>query len=406
MLDRPCVARCARARHSWACEGTAAILEPERASRLSSHLRFADMEQDEDDAYDSDAMDALVSAQIVQPAINAKLLEARSRRAESIHLAALSISKRGYCVCHGGIDADIVADAASEAAALFGAGTMSPGHFTIGGDDSIVATKRHDHTLNLHSFVSAAGGPELSGARTLVGLDNMLHDFGVDVVNALARLDRPNEPMGRAADGSRMRCTGRTVRTLARIHRALGSRWTHRTLACDARAHYCCSHRRSPPWAPILVTARARRRRCAPQDSMVTCYPGGGAKYGRHWDNLDGDGRGDLDYGRTMTLLYYLNDKDWDEEAHGGALRIHLLHEASMADDDAPYPAVDILPRGDTIVIFRADRILHEVRAVHRRRFALSMWLYGGSDAHVAAAAQREAQREASVDDVDDEGNS
>ena len=49
---------------------------------------------------------------------------------------------------------------------------------------------------------------------------------------------------------------------------------------------------------------------------------------------------------------------------------------------------------------------MHEVRAVHRRRFALSMWLYGGSDAHVAAAAQREAQREASVDDVDDEGNS
>eukprot|EP00959_Pyramimonas_sp_CCMP1952_P233091 4871133-Pyramimonas_sp.AAC.1 len=51
---------------------------------------------------------------------------------------------------------------------------------------------------------------------------------------------------------------------------------------------------------------------------QVACYPGGGAHYGRHIDNVDGDGRGD---GRKLTMILYLNS-DWSG-ADGGELRIH-----------------------------------------------------------------------------------
>jgi hypothetical protein len=41
---------------------------------------------------------------------------------------------------------------------------------------------------------------------------------------------------------------------------------------------------------------------------------------------------------------------------------------------------------GDTLVLFRADRILHEVCPALAPRFAATVWLYGGSAAHARAA--------------------
>jgi hypothetical protein len=330
---RSCYTRSSHVRNSWALHpsATAALIKqvPDQLPpqhQIHSHLRFAhDGEEEDEEEVD---MDAMVSAQTVAPAINARLHEERSFRGESIHLAALSMSKRGYCICRGGLSAEIVREAAREAAVLFGAGKMSRGNFTIGGDESIVANKREDHIVRLHSYLNDAGGPEHADANTLLSLDGVLHGFGEAVCNAMARLDRPHEPLGRAPDGGRLHYTGRT-------------------------------------------------------DSMVSCYPGEGARYGPHIDNFDGDGRQDLDFGRCFTVLYYMNDPEWDQEADGGALRIHLLHEA---DDDADtHPAIDILPRGDTLVMFRADRILHEVRPARKERFAISMWLYGGSEEHQAA---------------------
>ena len=54
-----------------------------------------------------------------------------------------------------------------------------------------------------------------------------------------------------------------------------------------------------------------------------------------------------------------------------------------------PNIAVDIVPRANTFVIFRADRIVHEVRPSHRERLAASVWFYGGSKAQAQAAVAR-----------------
>jgi len=45
-----------------------------------------------------------------------------------------------------------------------------------------------------------------------------------------------------------------------------------------------------------------------------------GARYAKHVDNPDGDGRdGD---GRRIALVYYLNDDDWTDD-DAGALRLY-----------------------------------------------------------------------------------
>ena len=97
-------------------------------------------------------------------------------------------------------------------------------------------------------------------------------------------------------------------------------------------------------------------------DAMLACYPPG-ARYAKHVDNPDGDGRdGD---GRRIALVYYLNDDDWTDD-DAGALR--LYHPSSDGYDD-------VLPRRDVLVVFRADRVAHEVLAPRlRRRWALTTW--------------------------------
>ena len=45
----------------------------------------------------------------------------------------------------------------------------------------------------------------------------------------------------------------------------------------------------------------------------------------------------------------------------------------------ALHAAVDVTPSGDTLVLFRADRMLHEVCPAKAPRFAATVWLYGGS---------------------------
>jgi len=97
------------------------------------------------------------------------------------------------------------------------------------------------------------------------------------------------------------------------------------------------------------LSAAASVRLTARTDSMVTCYPGGGTKYGAHVDNPDGDGRED---GRKITMVFYLN-KDWTPKV-GGKLRIY-----EGKDLDSKY--VDVEPLGNRLVVFWSDSVLHEV---------------------------------------------
>jgi len=162
-------------------------------------------------------------------------------------LVALALSQRGFCICRGGLQHEAVADARREVSSFFRHGAMQPGGFTVAGRDDVVAAKRDDYTLWLHEYLSAVGGPQRGGAETVLALDAVLSSFGEAVVDALSDLDRPNEPHGRAKDGSRLYYTGRT-------------------------------------------------------DLMCACYPGGGAHYGPHVDNVDGDGREAFDSGRVFTM--------------------------------------------------------------------------------------------------------
>lgn len=93
-------------------------------------------------------------------------------------------------------------------------------------------------------------------------------------------------------------------------------------------------------------------------------YPTGGF-YERHCD-VPARGSGVASDGgrREWSVLLYLDDM-WKAE-WGGALRIY-------PEDDAP--SVDVLPEGGTLVLFRSDRIEHEVMETRRERHAVVGWL-------------------------------
>jgi hypothetical protein len=111
-----------------------------------------------------------------------------------------------------------------------------------------------------------------------------------------------------------------------------------------------------------LLRARLRMRRVA---LMLTCYPGGGARFTNHFDSYDWEPRGRSRFAR-WTAIYYPN-LDYDS-ADGGLLRLHP-READAA-------AIDVAPVADRVVLFNASRVPHEVTSAARRRFALTAWFF------------------------------
>lgn len=107
-------------------------------------------------------------------------------------------------------------------------------------------------------------------------------------------------------------------------------------------------------------------------DGMLACYGGDGAAYGPHIDNADGDGRVD---GRILTVILYLNP-GWDKSC-GGELAVFEPTRNDIGDADVEGKWHTVWPEAGTLVFFRADRVLHEVRPAYARRFALSMWFCG-----------------------------
>jgi len=106
--------------------------------------------------------------------------------------------------------------------------------------------------------------------------------------------------------------------------------------------------------------------RCRP---MLATYERHG-RYLPHVDNGDGDGR-------VLTLVYYLNP-DWSE-GQGGHLRLYPETERRAIsygigfDDDV----ADVLPVEDSLAMFRADWMVHEVRPTEWKRSALTLWFLG-----------------------------
>ena len=87
----------------------------------------------------------------------------------------------------------------------------------------------------------------------------------------------------------------------------------------------------------------------------MTVYPIG-TFYKRHLDQFKKDDH------RKLSAICYLNE-DW-KEAHGGQLRMFLDHTP-----------VDVLPTAGKLVIFRSDKIEHEVLPATRERRSLTGWI-------------------------------
>lgn len=72
---------------------------------------------------------------------------------------------------------------------------------------------------------------------------------------------------------------------------------------------------------------------------------------------------------RLLTCVYYLTPHDWNQEQDGGALRVFHEHQGKTTD---------ICPNRDRMVVFRADKIEHQVLpSLRRPRTAITLWFYG-----------------------------
>eukprot|EP00746_Dinoflagellata_sp_MGD_P022577 gnl/MRDRNA2_/MRDRNA2_152816_c0_seq1.p1 gnl/MRDRNA2_/MRDRNA2_152816_c0~~gnl/MRDRNA2_/MRDRNA2_152816_c0_seq1.p1 ORF type:complete len:299 (+),score=62.08 gnl/MRDRNA2_/MRDRNA2_152816_c0_seq1:51-899(+) len=93
-------------------------------------------------------------------------------------------------------------------------------------------------------------------------------------------------------------------------------------------------------------------------DTMLACYDGNGASYTPHVD-------GDVVDGRKLTLVLYLN-QDWTE-SDGGCL--HIM-------DPEGFEWQRVKPLLGSLVAFRADEVLHEVKPSWAKRYALTVWFF------------------------------
>ncbi|MGK7390408.1 MAG: 2OG-Fe(II) oxygenase [Candidatus Cyclobacteriaceae bacterium M2_1C_046] len=85
-------------------------------------------------------------------------------------------------------------------------------------------------------------------------------------------------------------------------------------------------------------------------------YPPG-TYYERHLDTFINDDS------RRFSIIFYLNDPDWQEN-DGGILRIY--HDEKE---------VDILPKRNRLVCFASNKLEHEVLPTRRDRLSITGWL-------------------------------
>ena len=299
-------------------------------------------------------LDALRHSRATDPTIRETARPIRVELLEKTPATALAAAKmlaeNGFAVCRGDLSPQAVENARAEARRLYATkGTFKAGGFTAGGRDvsGTGQMPRGDYVLWMHERLRKFGGDaQAAGCPTLAAIDQLIANFGSRTIAMLSQL---------GADS-------------------------------PVAAPYACFDDDQPLHC------------CGRSDCMVACYPGGRAAYGRHIDSVDGDGREAKDFGRCFTVCYYLNEDDWDASRDGGALRLYhpprfeqgVLGGGSEAASAArPNVAVDVRPTANTFVIFRADRIVHEVRPANRERLAASVWFYGGTRRAAQAALER-----------------
>ncbi len=100
---------------------------------------------------------------------------------------------------------------------------------------------------------------------------------------------------------------------------------------------------------------------------LYVYYPTGGF-YRRHRDAIPGS----ASTLRTYSLLLYLN-KDW-EPSHGGCLRMHMDGGGDSLPDDVQPNFLDVEPKAGTLVLFKSDKVPHEVLDTSKERMAVVGW--------------------------------
>ena len=223
----------------------------------------------------------------------------------------------------------------------------------------------------MNERVAAGEGAVLQAVHattSLIQLDRLLERFGQALVRELTSIARTDGGAAASGVGTTDACGTPSVPAVGRL-----SGWEHD----DAPA--------------VAYSGRS--------DLMVACYPADPSAevrgYRAHLDNpgpvgetteatsaANGVGASTPQHGRTgsrlLTMVTYLNT-EWDERAGGGELRLFLPDDVAAAEGCVPAGMaghVDVAPRADTVVIFRSDLVLHEVRPANQRRLAATLWLH------------------------------
>lgn len=100
---------------------------------------------------------------------------------------------------------------------------------------------------------------------------------------------------------------------------------------------------------------------------LYAYYPMGGF-YRRHCDSVVGS----ASVLRSYSLLLYLNN-EW-KESDAGHLRIHLDSGKDFLPEGEDPNYVDVEPKGGTLVLFKSDKIPHEVMDTKSERMAVVGW--------------------------------
>lgn len=100
---------------------------------------------------------------------------------------------------------------------------------------------------------------------------------------------------------------------------------------------------------------------------LYAYYPLGGF-YRRHVDSVQNS----ASVLRAYSLLLYLND-EW-KESDGGCLRIHLDSGGDFLPPNEAPNFIDVEPKASTLVLFKSDKIPHEVLNTTAERNAVVGW--------------------------------
>lgn len=109
-----------------------------------------------------------------------------------------------------------------------------------------------------------------------------------------------------------------------------------------------------------------------PLDSTLTellyaYYPSGGF-YRRHRDAIPGSAS-NL---RKYSLLLYLNE-NW-QPSDGGCLRMHMDEGGDFLPEGAEPDFMDVEPKAGTLVLFKSEKVPHEVLDTSKERMAVVGW--------------------------------